>query len=352
MAPDDSALPAQPGGDSVVDRHSLVGTGITFRDPPGLLFQVCVPAIGLLLLLSLMTMQPAFALSAVWPVCYVFVSFLRRGPTQDLVFQQDRVLFDFSGREVPYASIQGLKLNGEVEPPSAAFTKAGTLELISSDGFVFAGASVDAGKAYEFLVEQIPAGRTRRLSARMTKHLEDQLARFDHDLVYSFAARAIIGSPRSNLLRAGLTMLLAVVALFPLVLPYPVAAMVGAWYLIGGVFFSLIGFFDRSVRTRPPGMKTWIASSLVVSPMGIAVEQGELIGKMRWDEILKLECGTPRRSFQLSRGSKQSINVTIKGASFMIHDLYDRPLAVICDLMLDFWETGEADDAAAEHLAE
>jgi len=335
----------------VVDSDSLVGTGVTFRDPPGMLFHICVPVIPILLLLALMTMQPGFAFAAAWPVCYVFVTLLRRGPTQDLVFQQDRVVFDFSGREVPYASIQGLTINGEIEPAPAAFTKAGKLDLVASDGFVFTGASTDAGKVYEFLIEQIPIGRTRKLSARMTKHLDEQLATFDHDLVHSFAARAVIGNPHSNVLRAALTMLLAAVVLVPLALAYPTTAgVVSFTYFTFGCIFSLIGFSDRSVRTRPPGMTTWMASSLIVSPMGIAVEQGDLIGKMRWDEIVKLQCGAPMRSFQLSRGPKQSINITIKGASFMIHDLYDRPLAVIGDLMLDFWESGKTEESAAEDL--
>jgi hypothetical protein len=332
----------------VVESVSLVGTGVTFRDPPGLLFRICVPAVAILLLIALVTMQPSVAFGAIWPACYVLMTILRRQPTQDLVFQQDRVLFDFTGKEVPYASIQGLTLNGEIEPGDNAYTKPGTLDLIAADGFLFKGASVDAGKAYEFLLEKVPAGRTRNLSARMTKHLDDQLATFDHDLVSSYTARKVIGNPRSNVLRAGLTMFLAMLILMPISVFYPVANGVATVYFMAGILLSLIGLVDRSARVRPPGMKTWMASSLIVSPMGIAVEQGDLIGKMRWDEILKLECGAPLKSFQLSRGPRQAINIAIKGTSFMIHDLYDRPLAAIADVMLDFWETDKTEEPAAE----
>jgi hypothetical protein len=347
VAPDDSAFRAQPGGDSVVDSDSLVGRSITFRDPTGSFFQICIAAIGILLLIAVMTMQPGFAFAAVWPACYVLVSFVRRGPTQDLVFQQGGVLFDFTGREVPYASIQGLSLNGEIEPGSSAFMKTGTLELISSHGVLFVGSSLDAGKVYEFLLDEIPASGSRNVSARMSGYLEEQLASFDHDLVSSFCARATIGSPRSNVLRAGLTMLLATFVLLPLSVSFPAAGGWAAGYFAAGFFFSLIGFFDRSVRTRPPGMTHWVGSSLIISPRGIAVEQGDLVGKMRWDEIRKLECGSPLQSFQLSRGPRRSINIAIKGANFMIHDLYDRPLAAIYDQMLEFWEAGQVEEPAA-----
>jgi hypothetical protein len=326
----------------VVDNESLVGQRAHFRDPPGTLFYFLAPAIVVFLIIAIFTREPHWVFAAIWPACYCALRLVGRRPAEDLVFQPDRIQLEPSEAEVPYDSIQGLKLNdGIVRGPRLTFEK-GKLELVASNGVVFTGHSNDAGKVYEFLLRRIPASGSRVVSSRLQKHLTELLSTFDDDLIYTYDARTVIGDARSPLTQGGISLLLACALLIGLSVAVDEAAV--GWAIgtgIAGFFFTGVGLLDRQSRSRPVGLPRWVGSSLIVSPVGIAVDQGDLVGKMHWDEIRKLDCGAPLRSFQMSRAPKTAINITIKGASFMILDLYDRPLAAIYEKMQGYRDAGE-----------
>ncbi len=331
----------------MVDNESLVGQRAHFGDPPGSLFYVLAPAVVVLLIIAVFTREPHWVFAAIWPACYCALRLVSRRPAEDLVFQPDRIQLEPSGAEVPYDSIQAMKLNDGIgRGPNLIFEK-GKLELVAANGVLFSGHSNDAGKVYQFLLSQIPASGSRSVSPRLQKHLDELLSTFDDDLVYTYDARTVIGEARSPVMQGGISLLLACALLIGLSVAVDEAAV--GWAIgtgIAGFLFTSIGLLDRRSRSRPVGLPRWVGSSLIVSPVGIAVDQGDLVGKMRWDEIRKLEGGAPLRSFQMSRAPRTAINITIKGASFMILDLYDRPLATIYERMQGYQNAGDPSTVA------
>lgn len=92
-------------------------------------------------------------------------------------------------------------------------------------------------------------------------------------------------------------------------------------------------------------------SGLVISPVGFAMIQGRLNGKIVWDEIEKIEFLESRPSFAVfSSTAARSIRVTIPGSRFDISDIYDRPTSIIYDMMMNYWEVGREDDDDADEL--
>lgn len=317
---------------------SLVGQTIRFDESLGLLFFVCVAAVPVLAVFAVTERAPHFAFAAVWPVCYCLMRFFWRRSKQEMVFLEDGVRIEPSGVEASYESILGLKLNNRTEPWGKDVKGLSKLELVADGDVLFTGRSTGAGRAYDFLLGMVPTTGSRTVSPRLTRHLEEQLASFDDDLVASFDARPVIGCPRPGVLQTAMTLLLAAAILCGLAVVHRQAI---GWAVACGFVGSIllwVGTLVRDSGVRPQGMTRWMGSCIIVSPTGIAVEQGDLVGKMRWDEIRKLECAKPLRA---------SITVTISGANFLIHDLYDRPLAVIYERMLDFWEADEIEESAA-----
>jgi hypothetical protein len=73
---------------------------------------------------------------------------------------------------------------------------------------------------------------------------------------------------------------------------------------------------------------TWQGSGMVLSPMGIALHQGPLRGKMRWEEITEIRWHYEARSIAL----------IVPGSRIVIEDIYNQPIRVIYDLLFAFWQ--------------
>ena len=79
----------------------------------------------------------------------------------------------------------------------------------------------------------------------------------------------------------------------------------------------------------------------MITPVGIALRQGDVGGKLRWDELkdLKLEGSVGTGSFALSSHSNVllGIQLEVEGATIVIVDIYARPLAVIHAALRNYW---------------
>ena len=88
----------------------------------------------------------------------------------------------------------------------------------------------------------------------------------------------------------------------------------------------------------PPGAKGWRNAGLVITPKEIGVVQGDLKGRLRWDEIIELRLGGKVEKLQLTSGAERySIVLSVEGAVFTLGDIYDRPLAIIYERLRRYW---------------
>jgi hypothetical protein len=98
---------------------------------------------------------------------------------------------------------------------------------------------------------------------------------------------------------------------------------------------ALLGYALRgSLLTVGRGIKNWRESSLVVSPAGLALAQGDLKGELRWKELRKVKLR--------ERGTtgQRRIEMRVEGAQIDIMDLYDSPISEIHRQIMHYWEAG------------
>jgi hypothetical protein len=85
-------------------------------------------------------------------------------------------------------------------------------------------------------------------------------------------------------------------------------------------------------------VKSWRESSLVVSPSGIAMAQGDVHGVLRWDELQNVQLGEKTKHFEVSDGSGYGgIALHVPAAVIRIADVYDRPLPFIASVIGSYW---------------
>jgi hypothetical protein len=91
-----------------------------------------------------------------------------------------------------------------------------------------------------------------------------------------------------------------------------VLAVAGIGMIAGG-----LGLAAGIAKTRglQPKVKNIELSSLVLSPLGIALRQGDLKGELKWEEV---------RAVKFPRN--RPLSVQLAGATIPIYDIYDRPL--------------------------
>jgi len=107
----------------------------------------------------------------------------------------------------------------------------------------------------------------------------------------------------------------------------------GLLFLITAVAF-LVWYLCRQLSMPQIGIRKWRDSSVVVSPAGLALAQGDLTGELLWDEI---------RSLRLKDGSfprNRRIELDVDGAQVQVRDIYNTPLAEIYRQVERYWLVG------------
>ena len=88
----------------------------------------------------------------------------------------------------------------------------------------------------------------------------------------------------------------------------------------------------------------WTASSLVVTPVGLALIQGKLRGELAWEQIrdVRLRYRDDIALFD-SEASLPGVVLKVAGASLVIADIYDRPIEMIHERILGYWKPERLD---------
>lgn len=179
------------------------------------------------------------------------------------------------------------------------------------------------------------------MTPALTEYLRSNKESFGAERVWYYAARGQLGTAfRSRKATAfWLAALLAgatwVVAGFSSDERRPWLVF-GFVVIFAAVMMLLVVGLDAG-NQRPP-VKNWRRSGLVISPVGLAVVQGLEQGEMHWDELRGLRLRTGGRFFSSSaEGPTAGIELVLDGASFVLADVYDRPLPIILERIKHYW---------------
>jgi len=290
-----------------------------------------------------------FAVGAVLPLALAIGLFFAR--TGDFVAEMTESGLSLTslGTEIAYQDIESLNLAGAPQDPHVARLKTGPLTLVFRHRSVEIPGrlNVPVEELYRHLLERIPTAGSRQVHPDLAGYLREQEETFGADRVATFVSRSRMGCRPSKRggKAVGLALLVTAIAWFvaPLIVKMGQDAK-GGW--IGcGVLLAIAGFsvwLGCKLAERHPATRIRQKGkcSLIISPVGIAMVQGDLSGRLRWDEIRNIRLGKRPRGVYLTGAQVPAggLSVYVEGAVIHIADIYDRPLPIIHALIQRNWQ--------------
>jgi hypothetical protein len=238
-------------------------------------------------------------------------------------------------QSIPYASILEVR---PVVALGAPRPRAFAIEVVHDKGSVMFPATLNAPseRVYAFLRGQVAGTDFVPLPVSLDAYEREQVASFGAERVFAYTARR--GPYRHDAAgwSAAAKGLLVTAAAWLVVAfagkgagGWAAAGVVSAF--LGGV--CLVVAMERR-RGIPPSRTT--GAALVISPLGLAMEQGPLNGHLTWQQIRKVSVQAPGKGMTMTRVAA-GIVVEVEGAAFAITDSYDRPLPEIHEQILKYW---------------
>ncbi len=294
-----------------------------------------------------------WAIGAVLPFCLAVPLLWPRYRPLAFTFTRTGVEVEEPPLTVEYDRIETIKAakrpgnpdkDGPMHYPIAVVYDGGTLHLPP-------WLSVPSDEVFRFLLGTFPESGSRDVHPKLGHYLEEQIEEFGEELVHSFRARENLGAGRPGReLGVSLMLLVTGVAWFVIGMLLmskerkPRANHFEVWNAVGIIFtifaglFSLLFWLMRRRQTAPKGFKGWREASLVISPLGLALIQGDLQGEMRWGELkdVRYRKGT-EGVYQPNQQGMRGITLHFAGAIVNIVDIYDAPLNLIYQQLLRYW---------------
>lgn len=262
-------------------------------------------------------------------------------------FSEEAIVLKSSDQVIPYESITYLDFAARCDKTGEYISKPAELLVTHDAGEFSIPANIDhpSVDVYEFLFERFIPRDDFPLDPILEDFVNEQEDLFGPEKVYCFCARKNAAKKKAG--RRFFTKLAAGLASGALAWVAAGALLMQEdWY--GGaltlgvlaILFFLIGVARR--RTPAAGIKNWDLAGVVVSPIGVAMIQGQLKGKMKWDEIKAVSLGMAAKNFEYS-STRSTPGVVLKfdGGALTIVDIYNQPLPYLFSVIQDFWQGGD-----------
>jgi hypothetical protein len=332
----------------------MTGTVVSSRRASGLGAVIWAFLGAAALVAAVATESPHWAVLAVLPLLIALALMLSSEPVtrfeiteRGLSFEEPEVVF------VPFADLQGLTA------PDPARREQFAIQVYHSGGVVRIPARLDVSSKdlYQFLyscLPPVPGPNPDEVPAALRKFVAEQIETFGPERVQVYLARRHPPAPSNRrsvavswaVMLTGILWGIAGGVLVALSGGPPGGDQSGFIWICLGILLFLFGLLFVLVTSRQgtiarvPG---WDKSCVVISPGGIALSQGSLKGKMRWDELREIDFpARPRLGLATAGGVPHGIGLLVEGAYLVIADYYDRPLSWIHRQLTAYWGGREA----------
>ena len=282
-----------------------------------------------------------WALGASMPLLIGLALALSPTPSLSFEFTDEGLLVHEPPQTIPYAAFETVIAPGRPGDPDKRGPGSYPIQLVHEGGALHIPArlNVPSNDVFAFLLAAFPASGSPEVNPLLRGYLDRQTAEFGPERVLSYRARSRLGKATPNRgARVSLAVFLAGVGWIVNggVKDEPVWGGFGVLAaLFGGLFAILFASLGRRNAVR--GVKGWRRASLVISPVGLALVQGDLQGEMRWDELRDLKFSRPTGFHQDNRTVGRGIVLHFEGARVLIADVYDRPLNLIYKQIRTYW---------------
>jgi hypothetical protein len=204
---------------------------------------------------------------------------------------------------------------------------------------------INSAGIHRALTLRYSASGSRRVNPLLEDYLERQLAMFGPERVWSYRA----APPRKNVHRPrrapALALALLLTGIVWVVLNADMdgpAPWAGAGVLLGivsALTLFILWFYGRKARLRR--IKGWDSSGLVITPLGLAMIQGDVSGELEWDQLREVKLKKRPGYFQVVGDASTGLTgiiLHVEGAMIIVADLYDRPIDMIHERILRYWK--------------
>jgi hypothetical protein len=243
---------------------------------------------------------------------------------------------------VPYETFETVIASNRPGDPDKPGPRSYPIQLVHEQGTLHIPArlNVPSDEVFQYLLMAFPPSGSSRVNPLLRDYLDEQTEAFGADRVLSYRARTHLGTRPPN---RAVAVCLAVLVTGLIWMGVAAITNNGPW--MGGALAAILcgGVLALTLRLLPSGRKTsrvkhWKQASLVISPVGLALVQGDLKGEMRWDELRDLKFNRRTAGFQLDHSNLgRGILLQFEGARVLIADIYDRPLNLIYQQIRKFW---------------
>jgi hypothetical protein len=213
------------------------------------------------------------------------------------------------------------------------------------------GLAISSRYLYDFLVDRLPPldlPNPDAVPLNLRAFVTEQIGLFGPEKVFAYRARPFPPAPsHSRQVGYAVGFMCAAVGWFVIGIGMMASKFEGGegWAGFGCLlsFLALLFAFLFARANRRGRPANWRDACVVISPGGIALIQGSLRGKMRWDELRAIEYpAKPRFGLSTHGGARSGLGLLTDGAYFIIADLYVRPLAEIRLALRHYWGGSDA----------
>jgi hypothetical protein len=236
---------------------------------------------------------------------------------------------------IPYRDIVEVR---PIAPLGAARPRSFPIEVVHRRGSVTfpATLSTSSERVYAFLRGQLAESAPRDLPPALATYRGEQEQSFGADRVFCFAGRRGPFRHDAPRWRAVGTGMLITAFLWAALAFRPDA---GGWF-VGAIMAAIIGALCLFAAWRGAGGgidpdKT-SGAAIVISPLGLAMEQGPLNGHLTWQQIRKVSVQVPGKGITMTH-TPPGIAVEVEGATIVITDSYDRALSEVHERIVKYW---------------
>ena len=270
------------------------------------------------------------AIFAMLPVFLAVGLWFAAGRRMSAIVHEDRLEFIQPRRAIPYQEFRRVCFTGEDarrNMPIIVETSQGMFTIPPLRD----GSSVEL---YRFLLGKTPPVEPREPHPDLANYTRSQQEEFGSDRVEVYQARKTSLKTLFQVGRPGVYASLAtlltgvfwVAASFAITHKDAIAWTIWGFLLIFfGIVFWL--FFRQQSGGGAKATRENANACLVISPVGIAMIQGDIRGKLRWDEVRKVVSAGKARGFHLT--AVRGLQLFVDGSAIQVLDIYDVPLSEI-----------------------
>jgi hypothetical protein len=240
-----------------------------------------------------------------------------------------------TAREIPYDAIT--KVSHDVSTNIAKSRRpSGPILVTHSSGHLWIPAplNIPSDSLVKALNERCTPSETKRIPHELVDYVAEQQEQFGQDHVWIFESRMPMAGGGQRPCAIAVLTAFAVTGIL-----WSTAAAFGQEFLpwVSGLVMTFLAlllllavWIGRKAKQRQTG-RIGLAG-LVVSPIGIAMVQGDMKGKLLWEEIRNVQLREKSKFFSVGNMGSH-IAVDVAGAQIQILDMYDTLLSQINDLM-------------------